>query len=125
MKKQLENTRVLLVDDDAMIIDAISMNLTLHGAHVHSANNGIEAMELLKTTQVDFILSDMRMPKSDGMDFLKNLKMTYPNPPPFFFLTGYAAQYSVEEMKALGATGILSKPISVEALIEAISTSVK
>ncbi len=125
MKKLLKDTKVLIVDDDAIFLDAISTSLTMHGANVHSASNGIEAMELLKKTQVHFILSDMRMPESDGMDFLKNLRVADPNPPPFFFLTGYAAQYSIEEMKELGATGILAKPISLAALIETIAASIK
>ena len=125
MKKQLEGIRILIVDDEASILEALSDNLVMHGATIYSAGNGLEAMEVLKDNMVDFILSDMRMPKANGIQFLKNLKITYPHPPPFFFLTGYAEEYSTEQMRELGSNGVLSKPFKIKELIELILANVK
>ncbi len=125
MKKQLEGIKILVVDDDILISNMIELNLNLHGATVFRAGDGLAAMEIIKTNSVDLILSDMRMAKSSGVDLLKNLKSTYPQYPPLFFMTGFATEHSREQLKQLGATEVISKPFEIQQLLDLIPANLK
>lgn len=125
MNKPLEGIKILVVDDEPLLVEAISENLIMYGATVYCAGNGLEAIDSLKVNSVDIILSDMQMPKLDGINFLKNLRLMQANPPPFFFLTGYASEHSVEKLKALGAADILAKPFQISQLIDLILIHLK
>jgi len=123
MKKQLDGIKILVVDDEQLFLDAISEPLIMLGATVYSASNGLEAMDVLNINSVDVILSDMHMPKSDGIDFLKRLRSAFPHTPPFFVLTSFAAEYSEEKLKELGVNDIILKPFTIKQLLELILTN--
>jgi CheY-like chemotaxis protein len=120
MQKKLTGKNVLLVDDEPDLLEVMNQILTLNGATVYLATNGLEAMDLIMKQKIDFILSDVCMPLCDGVELLKKVRTLFPSPLPFFFLTGYAANYNRNELVELGANDIFSKPFDVMLLVEAI-----
>jgi DNA-binding NtrC family response regulator len=94
---------VLVVDDEEGIREAVSINLEVDGFKVVTASGGDEAIELLKKTKVDFIISDVRMPKGDGVSLLKYVKEHYPSLPHIVLFSGYA-EVNAEEVKKWAAS---------------------
>ncbi|HWL70040.1 MAG TPA: PAS domain S-box protein [Geminicoccus sp.] len=79
--------RILVVDDEAEIVELLSEALELDGHQVLAASNGEEALRILAAQPVDLVVSDLRMPKIDGLH-LEALSASLPHPPPFLFMTG-------------------------------------
>jgi len=64
---------ILLVDDDERIIDSFKRHLSRQGYSVLTAKNGKEALEILKDHEPELIISDVRMPVMDGIEFMKKV----------------------------------------------------
>lgn len=91
-----------------------------------TAQSGKAAIEVLKSSNAfDFILSDVRMPAGDGIFLLKNVREIFAKPPLFYFLTGFAANFEVQDLINLGANGVIEKPFQTDDLINSILTAVK
>ena len=69
---------VLCVDDEANILSSLKRMLSLQGYKVSTCESAKEAMDLLKSTSFDLILTDLRMPEMDGIGLLKEIKNLYP-----------------------------------------------
>lgn len=111
--------RVLVVDDEPVICDALKFFLELEGLEVHLANNGQQALEILNSENLDLVISDVRMPIMNGRDLLlkmRELKM----PVPLIFITGYSDLGNLSEFLDLGASAVIKKPFTEEAIIEKI-----
>lgn len=116
---------VLLVDDEEGILDYLQFELEDAGYRVLTAANGLEALAVLANEPVDTvaaIISDIRMPKMDGVTFLKRLRDTRPLPL-FVFMTGFA-DFDKQVLIDLGAAAVLEKPIDMKlfkSLMETLS----
>lgn len=110
---------VLLVDDEAGICETLAINLELEGFKTLSASCGNEAIELLKNSVIDFVVSDVRMPKGDGVTLLKEIKKRYPDIPQVVLISGFT-EVSSDEVKQLGALELMLKPPNIDQLIELI-----
>jgi two-component system chemotaxis response regulator CheY len=69
--------RTLIVDDSSVMRKIVERSLRQAGLEllvVHEAGSGTEGLELLKTKQVDLILSDINMPAMDGLEFLRQVR---------------------------------------------------
>jgi CheY-like chemotaxis protein len=111
--------RVLLVDDEPLIISALGRWLRLRGIEVLLAGNGQEALSILAQERVDLVLSDIRMPVLDGPGLLRALGPS-PPAPPLVFLTGYG-DHGDDELVAMGARAVLGKPVGGHQLLEAVN----
>ena len=69
---------ILCVDDEANILSSLKRMLSLEGYLVSTCQSGKEALELLKTSTFDLIITDLRMPEMDGIALLKEIKLLYP-----------------------------------------------
>jgi len=91
------------------------------GAQVYGASNGEEALVFLNEQCVDAILSDIRMPKMDGVTLLRSLKEKHKRDgtklPPFFFLSGYS-DLTEGEAQQMGARALLNKPFRLEVIYQ-------
>ena len=112
---------ILLVDDQDDILDLLEFDFTTDGHEVFRASNGQEAFELLKTKSVDLIISDIQMPKWNGLKMLQNINQTFTAKPKIFFITGYAAGEIITELYKEGACEVIHKPFSYHQLIKKIS----
>ncbi|RPJ78549.1 MAG: response regulator [Alphaproteobacteria bacterium] len=110
---------VLLVDDDKDIIELFKENLEGLSFDVHTAHNGIEALEFLEKNKVDCIVTDISMPEMNGLEFIEHLQARL-DFTPFFFITGYT-DYPREKLNTYRPCAVIFKPFD----FEEISTLVK
>lgn len=102
--------RVLVVDDEQLILKIISDILAKEGYEVLVANNCEKAADLLKTTSFDVVLSDIKMPLKSGIDLLEEIKNKDPNIP-VILMTGFASLETAVEAVQNGAFDYLIKPL--------------
>lgn len=107
--KKLNQFRILIVDDEPDLLHLFSLQFKLRGADVQTAQSGNKALEILKTTEFDLVISDVRMANGDGVTLLKGLKGLRSTMPVFFFMTGFS-DFTNDEAKRMGANEVLNKP---------------
>jgi DNA-binding response OmpR family regulator len=112
---------ILVVDDQADLLENIELALEAFGYRVMTAHDGIEALEVLKSQPVDLILADIAMPRMNGYQLYERVrdKMQWVTIP-FVFLTARALDSDVRYGKELGADDYLTKPIQPEDLLAAV-----
>ncbi|WP_232468124.1 CheR family methyltransferase [Bordetella genomosp. 13] len=120
---RLSGLRILVVDDSEEILDTFQALLELEGAQVTAADGGAAALQQLETSaDYDLIISDIGMPNMDGYEFMRQVRTRFPDLDiPAIALTGYGTKDHVDKAAQAGFTTHLNKPISLDALIEAVS----
>lgn len=119
-EKNLEDRRILIVDDDVRNIFALTAALEPHGAQILTARNGKEALEKINPG-VDLILMDIMMPEMDGYESMRRIRKNdaYADIP-ILALTAKAMKDDKQKCIEAGANDYLSKPIEVEKLLSLI-----
>ena len=112
---------ILAVDDSASMRQMVAFTLKGAGHQVTEAGDGQAALDLAKTQKFDLVLSDVNMPRMDGLTLAKELRglPTYKFTP-ILMLTTEAGMDKKLEGKAAGATGWLVKPFNPEQLLATI-----
>ena len=108
---------IIVADDMPMQLHMLeSMTSKLRPSwHIHAARDGQEVMRLLKENKIDLILSDIRMPRMDGLDMLREVKHLSPDTL-VVFISGYALFEYAQSAIKLGAVDYLIKPVDINAL---------
>lgn len=105
-----DRTRVLIVDDEENMRHMLSSMLKRDGYAVETASDGWEGIDKIKSTLFDFVLCDVKMPKMDGMGFLKAVQAHAEHASTIIMMSAYGTiDLAVEAMK-LGAYDFISKP---------------
>ena len=112
--------RVLVVDDDPDILDALSEILEVEGYHVQRARNGREALQRLELGLPDLVLLDLMMPVMDGWEFARSLD---PGARPPIIVLSSDRNVSAKA-KEIGALGWLAKPFELSELLAAVRSVV-
>ena len=108
---------ILLVDDDKDMTETLSDILIDMNYRVETANNGLEAVEKIKTNAFDTVLLDMKMPGINGVETFKEIKRIRPEAV-VMLTTAYSVEELVAEALEEGAYGIMYKPIDTKKLIK-------
>lgn len=104
--------RVLVVDDEPMLLTVLEMYLEHLGVEVTLASNGAEALDRLSdSAPFSMVLCDVRMPEVSGPEALAAAKERFETVPPWVFLTGYADRTD-RTLRDAGAHTVLGKPTS-------------
>ena len=103
---------VLVADDDDRIRSLLLDTLSALGYQVLGAKNGEEALSLLETEKLDLVITDVRMPKMNGLSLLKNIKNLNPLLP-VLIITGYNFNFTKDQAMENGADGFLAKPFRI------------
>jgi len=111
--------RVLVVEDDDALREAISFTLGVHDISHCLASNGIEALAWLNSETPAIIVSDVRMPELDGIGLLRAVRRQMPDVP-FVLMTAYADVAAAVDAIKCGAREFLLKPFQPETLIEVV-----
>lgn len=113
--------RILVVDDHAILRKGLIAILRkdLYSYKFTEASDGIEALSILRKENIDLVLSDIAMPKLNGIDLIKQLKSLSINTPVIILTMQPIDQYGLRALKA-GAFGFLSKNCKPEELISAM-----
>jgi CheY-like chemotaxis protein len=122
--------RILVAEDDADIREALAEALRRDGYEVIEAHNGWELLQVLATqdpqtdgtSQVDLVISDLRMPGKNGLDVLAGLRCANGSTP-FILITGYSDSQIHAEARRLGAAAVLAKPFALEQLRTVMQTA--
>lgn len=116
--------RILVVDDETEVRNVMVRMLSNAGYEVCTAGDGEEALRLLECESIDLIVTDLGMPKADGMTVLrtvrdKNLEM------PVLLVTGAPTTESAIRAVRYRATEYLTKPLELETFIEAVQRALR
>lgn len=113
---------VMIVDDSASLRQVVRMALSGAGYQVMEAGDGQEALDKLNGTKVHLVISDVNMPRMDGLTFVKTLKQ---RPEyrflPVIMLTTEAGQARKDEGRAAGAKAWMVKPFQPAQMLAAVS----
>ncbi len=108
----------LIVDDALTMRKLVSFTLRSIGLTVVEAGDGIEAVQVLKTTHVDLIISDVNMPRMDGITFTREArKILGTRPVPIIILTTESEAEKKNLARSAGANGWIVKPFQQDQLI--------
>ena len=106
-------TRVLLVDDDQLVLRGLGRVLRQHGYEITTASSGRDAAQLIDEHSYDVVLSDIAMPGMDGIQLLREVRARDLSVP-VVLITGSPALSSAVQALELGAFNYLTKPIAME-----------
>ena len=113
--------KVLIVDDDELILDLLSEFLSQHGFSVYIASNVSVGYEKYCEQEPDIVLSDVIMEEETGFDLYEKIKMLNPNVK-FIFMTGYEYDNNIiQKIESFGNKWI-AKPIKFDDLLELIES---
>ena len=115
---------VLIVDDEAAMRDIGSRMVGSLGHRAETASDGLEAMEKIQEEGFDLVLADMRMPKKDGMELLRDIKGFDPKIE-VIVVSGYGTIESAVEAIKLGASDYVTKPLQPDELKQKIDRTLK
>ncbi len=107
---------ILIVDDEKNYPPILSAVLEEEGYETLTANNGLAALEIIKNSDIDLVLTDMKMPLIDGIELLERIKLTDPDLPVIMMTAHGTVEKAVEAMQK-GAYNYILKPFDNERLV--------
>lgn len=105
--------KVLVVDDDPAVSKSFDRVLSAKGYQVIMAHDAAQALEELRSSEVDMVFTDIRMPGMDGVELAEQVKARRPWTP-VVIVTGYGTQDNEQRAKRAGVTAFLHKPLTPE-----------
>jgi len=122
MAKKHETKTVLIIEDEANVLNFASRVLKLEGYRVLQAENGDEGLILVRKSQVDLVLLDLRLPRDDGWVVLEQMKLEPElSAIPVIVFTASAEVSRQDKALAIGAADYLIKPVSASSLRKAVA----
>ncbi|QDV73396.1 response regulator transcription factor [Botrimarina mediterranea] len=119
-KKATTAKRVLLVDDDAEIIESLRLALEANGYEVLVARDGNQGLALTERENPDLVILDMMMPKRSGFLVLERLRRTQEDSPPVIMITANEGNRHKAYAEMLGVDEYLRKPFPMDKLLESV-----
>lgn len=112
--------RILVVDDEPLVCDAVKMMLDFDGHEVVTAHSPKEALAQFELGKFDLVITDFEMPQMKGDEFASLIKTRDPNQP-VVMITAYAELLQESKRPLAGVDFMISKPFLLENLREAIA----
>ncbi len=106
---------ILIVDDEKNIREGLGKALEIEGYKVELANDGKEALSIMERTDIDLVVSDLKMPNLSGEELLKEIVRSYPTVP-VIILTGHGSIETAVNAMRDGAYDFLTKPLNLDRL---------
>jgi len=122
MKLRKEN--ILIVDDNYDMLELLQRHLKSLNFHTYKASSVVEAIEVLKTTSIDLLITDLQMPEINGIELIKYTSEHFPSIPKLV-ITGYPSVDTAINAVKSGALDYLIKPFTSEELKKAIQNCLK
>jgi DNA-binding NtrC family response regulator len=116
----MEKKKVLVIDDEQIVLDSVSQILIDENYEVDVSLSGREGLDWAIERPYDIVLTDIRMPDIGGMRVLRDIKRIKSSLP-VVIITGYATTKSAVQAMKLGAADYIEKPFEPEQLLEAVS----
>ncbi|MBI2191742.1 MAG: response regulator [Planctomycetes bacterium] len=112
--------KVLVIDDEAVVRDTLGTFLRHRGYRVATAPDGLKGLELFRQDRPSIVFTDLRMPGSDGLDFLRKAMRIDPHAH-IIFITGHGEEKDILDALHSGARNFFRKPLNFQEVIEALS----
>jgi response regulator NasT len=110
--------KILVVDDDRLVLATLSHGLSQAGYDIIDADNGDDAILLAREHRPDLALLDIRMEGKSGFDVAAYLREAHQTP--FMFLSAFSDDATVAQVKALGAVAYLVKPLDIRQIVPVV-----
>lgn len=111
--------RVLIVDDDAIVIRSCRRVLEAEGMDVHTASTVEKGEEMLADGDFDLMLTDIKMPGRDGFEMIARARRIRPGLP-ILMMSGYSTAGTIADGRRLGADHFIAKPFTPDELLLAV-----
>jgi len=115
----MKNSHILVVDDAVDTLEMIQRNLIAQGYRISTATSVIEATHLLETQDIDLVITDLKMPKVNGLELVRHIRQNYKNTE-VMMITGYATINGAVQAIKTGAEEYLTKPFTDGELLSAV-----
>ncbi len=115
---------ILVVDDEERMRHLLSIILSRNGYEVEQAGDGVEALDMIKSKSFDLIITDIKMPRMDGIELLKEI-MEMSIPCPVVFITAFATVESAVEAMRQGAVDYITKPFEEDRILLAVERTLR
>jgi DNA-binding NtrC family response regulator len=116
----MKKARIILMDDEARVRATVARILESVGHEVVQAGNGEEGLEHCRARPADLVVTDLYMPKKEGLETIKELRVQFPGTPVVAISGGAVAGTMLSVAKALGAFEVLEKPFAAEQLLAVV-----
>jgi DNA-binding response OmpR family regulator len=113
--------KILVVDDDRLVLATLTHGLASAGYEIIDADNGDDAILLAREHKPDLALLDIRMEGKSGFDVAAYLREYCQVP--FMFLSAFSDEQTVMQVKALGAVAYLVKPLDIHQIVPAVEAA--
>jgi len=120
VQADIPKKRILVVDDEPFVCEAVKMMLAFDGHEVKTANSGTEALLVLEKESFDLVITDFAMPVMKGDELAAAIKARLPKQP-VVMITAYAEMLQSSGEPLPGVDFLISKPFLLENLREAIA----
>jgi two-component system chemotaxis response regulator CheY len=112
---------ILTVEDSSTIRQLMNQTLVDAGYRVIEAHNGLEALERMADKKVDMLITDLNMPKMDGINLIRHVRKNSDNRfLPILMLTSENPEQRREEVKTAGASAWIAKPFKPTQLVKIV-----
>ena len=119
-----EKIRILVVDDSVNTLEVLQRNLTLVGYRVFTASGVDRAIEIIHETELDLVITDLKMPKVSGLDLVRHVRENFKQTE-VIMITGYPSVEGAVEAVKTGAEEFLPKPFTDEELLSAVDRTLR
>ncbi len=113
----LERPRILIVDDEQPVRELLAKTLATE-YEVDAVGDGPSAIEYLQTTEIDLLITDLKMPGMDGLSVIREARRKSAELP-IIIITGYSTEASAIEAINLGVSGYITKPFRLPRILAA------
>jgi CheY-like chemotaxis protein len=120
MRKGTDMATILLVEDERIVRHLLRSILEEAGHGVIEACDGADALAQYRSHRTDLILTDLMMPKKDGLVFIEEVQREFPHAKITAITSGDGTLASADEARMLGVSSVLRKPLDLEELLEVI-----
>ncbi len=119
MSSSPNKERILVVDDSVNTLEVLKRNLMSQGYRVFTAPGVPEAIDILNRTELDLVITDLKMPKVSGLDLVRHVRENFKNTE-VMMITGYPSIEGAVEAVKTGAEEFLPKPFTDDELLSAV-----
>jgi DNA-binding NtrC family response regulator len=124
MTISVDQEHVLVVDDSPETVEIIQRNLATAGFGVFTASCVADAVDILGSTPIDLVITDLKMPGPSGLDLVRHVRQNHADTE-VMMITGYATVEGAVEAVKIGAEEYLQKPFTDEELLAAVSKALE
>ena len=112
---------ILVVDDESIIRQLLVRTISRDGYSVSEASDGVAALEVLQKSHFDIVVSDIKMPRMNGMELLTEIRSKYPRVS-VVLITGHGSEYNAEAVTEAGADQFITKPFKNTEISHTLAT---